>query len=419
MSSEVPTPADADIQGPGRRRFLQALAALGIGSIIGDPPAHSSLRILAGVAGPKSDDEQGAFALSEMTIAGLQEAYASGRLTSKHVVELYLNRIHEIDRAGPRLQSVLELNPEVLSIAQALDVERASGRVRGPLHGVPILLKDIIDTADRMHTTAGSYALMGSYPQKDAFIVERLREAGAIILGKANLSEWSNCRSTNPTSGWSARGGVTRNPYVLDRTACGSSSGTAVAVSANLAMAGIGAETDGSISCPASANGLVGVKPTVGLLSRSGLIPISFSQDSAGPLARTVRDAAILLGAMRGVDGRDITTDASRPYLAEDYVAALDKGSLKCARVGVMRIHFESIAPVGPVFTEALDVMREAGATIVDDVEFPSIDDLQRAEIVVLLCEFKDMIWEYLATRGPEERHRTLADLIHFNNENA
>lgn len=416
MSFEVPAPAD--IQGPGRRRFLQALAALGVGSIVGDPPAKTALRFLAPDATPRSDDEQGAFSLAEITISGLQEAYASGRWTSKQVVELYVDRIHALDRAGPRLQSILELNPDVMSIAASLDAERAAGRVRGPLHGVPLLLKDVIDTADRMRTTAGSYALMGSFAPRDAFIVERLREAGAIILGKTNLSEWSNCRSTNATSGWSARGGLTRNPYVLDRTACGSSSGTAVAVAANLALAGIGVETDGSISCPASANGLVGVAPTVGLLSRSGLIPISYAQDTAGPLTRTVRDAAVLLGAMRGVDGRDLATDASQPHLAEDYVAALDKGSLKGVRLGVMRMHTE-VAPVGPVFTQALDVMRDAGATIVDNVEFPSIEDLQRAEVLVLLCEFKDMIREYLAMRGPEERHRTLADLIRFNNENA
>ena len=417
MTAEVLSPSD--VQHPERRRFLQALTALGVGGLVGDPSAHSAVRLFAPDAGPPRDGEQGLFPLSEMTFSELQDAYARGRWTATQVVELYLKRIAEIDQAGPRLQSILESNPDALSIARTLDAERKAGHVRGLLHGVPILLKDVIDTAYRMHTTAGSYALMSSIALRDAFIVERLREAGAIILGKTNLSEWSNCRSTNATSGWSARGGLTRNPYILDRSACGSSSGTAVSVSANLAMAGIGAETDGSISCPASANGLVGVKPTVGLLSRAGLIPISFAQDTAGPLARTVRDAAILLGVMRGVDTHDFATDASQPHLTEDYVAALDKGSLKGARVGVMRLHFESVAPVGTVFNTALDVLRDAGATIVDHVEFPSIEELQRAEVVVLLCEFKDMIREYLATRGPEERHRSLADLIRFNNENA
>lgn len=411
MSSEAPFR-------PGRRQFLQALGALSVGRIIGEPPLLSAAA--PEVPSPTTpSEEQGTFALNEITIAALQRAYAERRFTSVQVVDLYLRRIEQIDRAGPRLRSVLELNPDVHSIARRLDAERASGRVRGPLHGVPLLLKDVIDTADRMRTTAGSLALMGSFALRDAFIVERLRDAGAIILGKANLSEWSNCRSTNPTSGWSARGGLTRNPYVLDRTACGSSSGTAVAISANLSTAGIGAETDGSISCPASANGLVGVKPTVGLLSRSGLIPISFAQDTAGPLARTVTDAAILLGAMRGVDDRDITTDGSRDHLQEDYVAALDKGSLKGARIGVMRLHYEDATQVAPVFTATLDAMRHAGATVIDNVDAPSIDDLQQAEVIVLLCEFKDMIRQYLSTRGPEERHRSLADLIQFNIDNA
>ena len=411
-------PSDAP-SGPGRRQFLQTLGALGVSRFIGASPSAGAAEFPSPAPSPSSGAEQGTFALSEITIAGLQKAYAERRFTSEQVVDLYLHRIDEIDRAGPRLQSVLELNPDVHAIARQLDAERASGNVRGPLHGVPVLLKDVIDTADRMRTTAGSLALMGSFALRDAFIVVRLRAAGAIILGKTNLSEWSNCRSTKPTSGWSARGGLTRNPYVLDRTACGSSSGTGVAVSANLATAGIGVETDGSISCPASANGLVGVKPTVGLLSRSGVIPISFAQDTAGPMARTVTDAAMLLGAMRGVDVRDITTDGSRGHLKEDYVAALDRDSLSGARIGVMRVHYESVAPVGPVFTEALDAIRDAGATVIDDVNVPRIEDLQRAEVVVLLCEFKDMIREYLSTRGPEERHRTLADLIQFNIENA
>ncbi|HEX6314739.1 MAG TPA: amidase [Gemmatimonadaceae bacterium] len=380
--------------------------------------APESGRLESSVAA-SSPQGQGAFPLNEITIAELQSAYARKRFTSEQVVELYLDRISEIDRAGPNLLSILELNPDAQVIARELDAERAAGRVRGPLHGVPIVLKDVIDTADKMHTTAGSFALLGSKPPRDAFIVERLRSAGAIILGKANLSEWSNCRSTNGTSGWSARGGLTKNPYVLDRSACGSSSGTAVAVSANLVSAGIGVETDGSISCPASANGLVGVKPTVGLLSRSGLIPISFAQDTAGPVARTVTDAAILLGAMRGVDVRDLATDGSQGHLEVDYAGGLDAGALRGARIGVMRLHNEPQHPADPVFEGALAALRDAGATVVDNVDPPSIEDLQRAEVLVLLCEFKDLIREYLATRGPEEPHRSLADLIRFNVENA
>jgi amidase len=353
-----------------------------------------------------------------MTIASLQQAYLEKRFTAEEVVQLYLGRIDALDRVGPRLHSLIEVNPDALSIARRLDTERAAGRLRGPLHGVPVVLKDVIDTADKMHTTAGSLALLGSKPQRDAFIVQRLRDAGAILLGKTNLSEWSNCRSTMATSGWSARGGLTRNPYVLDRTASGSSSGTAASVAANLAMIGVGAETDGSISSPASANGLVGVKPTVGLLSRSGIIPISYSQDTAGPLARTVTDAALLLTAMTGKDARDLATDAS-PSDPVDYTAGLHRGALKGTRIGVAQPAADSGPHTLDVLRESLDVMRHAGATVVEDVEVPSTEEIQRAEIVVLLCEFKDVIREYLATRGPEERHRTLADLIRFNVENA
>jgi amidase len=404
--------------GLDRRRFLHSAAAVGValaaGGRIPGSPAGGETRALRRLAWPAPD-----FELNEITISALQKGMAEGRYTAREVVELYVRRIDAIDRAGPQLRAVLEVNPDAFAIADALDAERRAGKVRGPLHGIPVLLKDVIDTADRMHTTAGSYALMGSFAPRDAFIVERLRAAGAVILGKTNMSEWSNARSTRATSGWSARGGLTKNPYVLDRTACGSSSGTAVAIAANLATLGVGAETDGSIACPASANCLVGIKPTVGLWSRSGLIPISYSQDTAGPMARTVTDAAILLGALTGVDGRDAATDASDGRALTDYLSHLDDGALRGARIGVLRRRFELDTALAAVLDNAVAVMRASGATIIDNLEVPSFEEVQNPETMVLICEFKDAIREYLESRGPEERHRTLADLIRFNRDNA
>lgn len=359
------------------------------------------------------------FELNEVTVAGLQDLMTKKRHTARSIVDLYLRRIDSIDRAGPGLRSIIEVNPDAMKIAADLDAERRAGKVRGPLHGVPVLLKDVVDTADGMHTTAGSLALMGSFAERDAFVVERLRAAGAIILGKTNLSEWSNARSPRSTAGWSARGGLTKNPYVLDRSACGSSSGTGVALAANLATLGIGVETDGSISCPASANALVGVRPTVGLWSRSGIIPLSFSIDTAGPMARTVTDAAILLGALTGADGRDLATNAANGYAQLDYVSTLDRKALSGARIGVLRRHIETSGPLNKLFDQSLDLMRQEGATVVDEIEVPSIDELAQYQSIVLICEFKDAIREYLRTRGPEEKHRTLADLIRFNRENA
>lgn len=398
-----------------RRRFLHSAAALGAAAMAGDGRG----RIVA-----EAPDESGPvaapdFELNEVTVAGLQDLMTKKRHTAKSVVELYLRRIDSLDRAGPGLRSIIEVNPDALQVATGLDAERRAGKLRGPLHGVPVLLKDVLDTADRMRTTAGSLALMGSTPPRDAFLVERLRAAGAVILGKTNLSEWSNARSPRSTAGWSARGGLTRNPYVLDRSACGSSSGTGVAIAANLATLGIGAETDGSISCPASANSLVGVRPTVGLWSRSGLIPLSFSIDTAGPMARTVTDAAILLGALTGVDGRDFATNASADYAQSDYVSTLDRKALQGARIGVLRRHLETGSGLNRLFDAALDVMRSEGATIVEEIEVPTIDEVPQYQAAVLVCEFKDAIREYLRTRGPEEKHRTLADLIRFNRENA
>ena len=402
-----------------RRRFLQSVGAMGAVGVFGGRSSRVPDEFLVPRSFQGPGTGQSSFVLHEMSVSALQRAYAEKRYSTEEVVDLYLKRIDQVDRAGPMLRAVIETNPDAHAIARELDKERAAGRIRGPLHGVPILLKDVIDTADRMHTTAGSLALLGSFPRRDAFIVERLRAAGAVILGKTNMSEWSNCRSTNGTSGWSARGGLTRNPYVLDRTAGGSSSGTGAAVSANLTMLGIGAETDGSIEYPASANGLVAVKPTVGLCSRSGVIPISFSQDTPGPFARTVHDAALLLGALTGVDGRDPATDASQRRSMTDYVSTLDAGALKGARIGVLRVPLDEMTSVAPAFATALEAIKSAGATLVEDLSLPPLDELRRAEVLVLLCEFKDAIREYLGTRGPEERHRSLADLIRFNNENA
>jgi amidase len=410
-------PADID-----RRRFLHSAAAFGAIAVAGE-------RLESGPAAPPRIAEAGtprrlawaepSFELNEVTVAELQRMMAEGRHTARSVLELYVRRIDAIDRAGPILRSIVELNPDAFRIADELDAERRDGKVRGPLHGVPVLLKDVIDTADRMHTTAGSYALINSFATRDAFIAARLRAAGAIILGKTNLSEWSNARSPRSTAGWSARGGLTKNPYVLDRTACGSSSGTGVAIAANLATLGIGVETDGSISCPSSANSLVGVRPTVGLWSRAGIIPLSFSMDTAGPMARTVTDAAIMLGALTGIDVRDIATDASDGRALHDYTTALDKGALRGARIGVMRRHAQMDRTLDELFTESIDLMRDAGAHVVEDIEIPTIEELPHAQAVVLLCEFKDAIREYLRARGPDERHRTLADLIRFNRENA
>jgi len=357
------------------------------------------------------------FELNEITIGDLQKQLAEGRYTSKAVTELYLRRIDAIDRAGPHLRSVIEVNPDAMAIADALDKERKAGKVRSPLHGVPVLLKDVVDTADRMRTTSGSLALAGSHAPRDAFIVERLREAGAILLGKTNLSEWSNARSSRATSGWSARGGLTKNPYVLDRTACGSSSGTGVAIAANLATLGVGAETDGSIACPSSANCLVGIKPTIGLWSRSGLIPVSYSFDTPGPMARTVTDAAILLGLLTGVDVRDIATDASEGNALRDYTPALDPAALKGARIGVLTRGVTENSPLADFFVEQLRAMESAGAVLVSEFDLPSIEEMRVPKAVVLLCELKDAMREYLRSRGPTEPHKELADLIRFNAE--
>jgi amidase len=354
------------------------------------------------------------FPLEELTIRDLQDAMASGRYTSQQLVELYLRRIVEIDRTGPTLRSISDINPDALSIAGDLDAERRQGRVRGPLHGIPLVIKDNIDTADRMPTTAGSLALEGTIAGHDAFVVERLRAAGAVILAKASLSEWANFRSTHSSSGWSARAGQVRNPYVLDRNPCGSSSGSGVAVAANLAAVAVGTETDGSVTCPASVNGVVGIKPTIGLVSRTGIIPIAHSQDTAGPMARTVTDAAILLTAMSGHDPRDPVTERAGDR-TQDYAAGLDAAALKGARIGVSRaVHFGYSPPADRRVEAAVEVMRAQGAVIIDPVEIPNLGRLDACEMEILLYEFKADLNAYLATR-PGARVRTLADLIAFN----
>ena len=357
------------------------------------------------------------FELDELTITDLQEGMNTGRFTARSLVESYLDRINEIDRGGPGLNSVIELNPDAPAIAEAMDLERRGEQLRGPLHGVPVLLKDNLDTADRMMTTAGSCALIGSKPPADSFVAQRLREAGAVILGKTNMSEWAYIRSRKATSGWSARGGLTRNPYALDRNPCGSSSGSGVAVSANLCAAAIGTETDGSIVCPASINGIVGIKPTVGLISRSGIIPISHSQDSAGPMCRTVRDAAIVLGVLAGTDAAEVATAANPSASASQFIAYLDRGGLKGARIGVVRHYFAY--PAAPLMEAALEVMQGQGAILVDPVTIEAIRSLGRSERTVLLYELKADLNTYLARLGPDAPVHSLREVIEFNLCNA
>jgi amidase len=354
------------------------------------------------------------FELEEATIAEFQEAMASGDLTSRSLTEAYLSRIEALDRRGPVLRAMLDLNPDALAIADALDAERRAGRVRSPLHGIPVVIKDNIDTADGMTTTAGSRALEGAIAPRDAFLVERLREAGAVILGKTNLSEWANFRSTRSSSGWSGRGGQARNPYALDRSPCGSSSGSAIAVAANLAAVSVGTETDGSIVCPAGATGVVGIKPTVGLVSRSGIIPIAHSQDVAGPMARTVADAAALLSAMTGEDRRDASTAGSRPE--PDYTRFLDPDGLRGARIGVVRARMTGYHPgTDSLLETAIADMRAAGAVVVDSLAVPHHGAYGGAEWTILLYEFKHGLNAYLAGLGDAAPVRTLADVIAFN----
>jgi amidase len=359
------------------------------------------------------------FELEEATVAELQAAMQAGQHTAHGLAERYLARIQELDRQGdlpPR--SVIELNPDALAIAAALDRERKEKGPRGPLHGIPVLIKDNIATADRMQTTAGSLALVGAVPKRDAFIVERLRAAGAVILGKTNLSEWANFRSTRSSSGWSGRGGQCRNPYALDRTPSGSSSGSGAATAANFCAVSVGTETDGSIVSPSAASSLVGLKPTVGLVSRSGIIPISHSQDTAGPMTRTVADAAALLSALVGIDPADAATAASRGQAHADYTRFLDPDGLKGARIGVPRERFFGYhAATDALVEQALELMKARGATLVDPAPIPTAAKLDDPEFEVLLHEFKADLEAYLAGLGEGSHPRTLADLIRYNEE--
>jgi len=360
----------------------------------------------------------GAFDLEETTLLELQQEMESGTETSRSIAEKYLARIQTVDRQGPAIRAVIELNPEALAAADALDAERRSGKTRGPLHGIPILIKDNIGTADRMTTTAGSLALAGSIPIRDAWVVCKLREAGAVLLGKTNLSEWANFRSTRSTSGWSGRGGQTRNPYALDRNPCGSSSGSSAAVAANLCAAAIGTETDGSIVCPSSANSIVGIKPTVGLVGRSGIIPIAHSQDTAGPMARTVADSAILLGAIAGRDPLDPVTRESAGKSHADYAVFLDPKGLAGARIGIPRKLFGFHDRVDQLMNTAMEAMKAHGATLIDPVEIGSLGKLDDPEYQVLLYEFKADLNAYLAGLGPGASVRSLKELIEYNERN-
>jgi len=352
--------------------------------------------------------------LDEMTISDLAEKMTSGTFTSRSVTEMYLARIESVDRQGPALHSVIELNPEALAIADALDKERKERGPRGPLHGIPVLIKDNIDTADRMATTAGSLALIGARPPEDAFLVQQLRRAGAVILGKTNLSEWANIRSNHSTSGWSGRGGLTKNPYALDRNTSGSSSGSAAAVTANLCTVAVGTETDGSIVSPSSINGIVGLKPTVGLVSRAGVIPISHSQDTAGPMARTVHDAAILLGALAGVDRNDPAT-ARGQQTPVDFTRHLDPDGLKGARIGVVRKYFGFLPSVDEITKAALDALTSQGAILVDPADIATIGKFDDSETTVLRYELKADLNRYLARLGPTAPVHSLKEIIEYN----
>ena len=358
------------------------------------------------------------FELGEITVAELQGAMRSGRLTARSLAEKYLARIEKVDKHGPAVNSVIEVNPDALAIAGELDRERKAKGPRGPLHGIPVLIKDNIATRDRMMTTAGSLALVGASPPKDAFVVKRLREAGAVILGKTNPSEWANIRSSHSTSGWSGRGGLTRNPYALDRNPSGSSSGSAVAVSANFCALALGTETDGSIICPSCVNGIVGIKPTVGLVSRAGIIPIAHSQDTAGPMARTVTDAAILLGALAGVDADDPATELSRGKAPTEYTNFLDPSGLRGSRIGVVRKFFGISDAVDKLMNQAIEEMKRQGAVMVDPADLGTMDQLGDSELQVLLYELRADLNSYLAALGPGAPVHSLREIIEFNERN-
>jgi amidase len=399
-----------------RRSFLKAgsVAGLAATTLVGAScNLFSGEKKEKGVPGYENVDQ---FELSEVTIDMLQQKMQNKEYTSRSITELYLKRIDAIDKAGPKLNAVIQVNPDALNMADAMDKERAKGKVRGPMHGIPVLIKDNIDTGDNMMTTAGALALVGNFAKQDAFIVHKLREAGAVLLGKTNLSEWANFRSTHSTSAWSSRGGQTKCPYILDRNPSGSSAGSGSAVSANLCAIAIGTETDGSIVSPSSVNGVVGIKPTVGLWSRSGIIPISKTQDTAGPMARTVRDAAILLGALAGEDPQDTYTLAAKGKTQPDYTRYLDAKGLHGKRIGVEKDGLKVSPGMDRLFQDAIAVLKSKGATIVEVELYKEIKQAGHDEFTVLLYEFKDGVNQYLGKSN--SKMKSLTDVIEFNKQN-
>ncbi len=394
-----------------RRKFLKntSAAGLGISSILA---AGNFASAKTSVENIPSDN----FELNEITIDELQEAMQSGKYTSRSITEMYLKRIAAIDKSGPYLNAIIELNPDALSIADAMDKERKAGKIRSAMHGIPVLIKDNINTGDKMMTTAGASALEGNHAAKDAFIVQQLRTAGAVLMGKTNLSEWANFRSTNACSGWSSRGGQTKCPYILERNPSGSSSGSGAAVAANLCAIAIGTETNGSVVSPSSVNGIVGIKPTVGLLSRSGIIPISSTQDTAGPMARTVKDAAIFLGALTGVDDEDAVTKNSDGKFLKDYTQNLTAKALQGKRIGIEKAFLEGNKQITDVYNAAIDVLKNQGATVVEIELQKALDDLGNAEFLVLQYEFKDGVNKYLSNANAKVK--SLKEVIEFNKQN-
>jgi amidase len=414
-------PSEVNLRGISRRNVLQT-GILGVAgaALSSNVPAHA-------LASADEGSPVKPFVFDEATISDLQVRMKSGEISAQSLTQAYLARIDEIDDAcvrtacmtmkKPGLNSVIELNPDALKIAKELDFERKDKGARGPMHGIPVLIKDNIETSDRMQTTAGSLALVGPPAAQDSAVARKLREAGAVILGKTNLSEWANIRSSHSTSGWSGRGGLTKNPYALDRNACGSSSGSGAATSANLCTVAVGSETDGSIVCPSSANGIVGIKPTLGLISRAGIIPIAHSQDTAGPMARTVRDAAILLGALAGSDPRDKFTIEANAKMQKDYTQFLDASGLKGARLGIARKYFGFSDAVDAFMNHLIDEMKAAGAVIVDPADLETHGKFDETELLVLMYELKADLNAYLATR-PHAQVKSLADVIAFNEKN-
>ena len=397
-----------------RRDFLTSgtLAAAGVSSLLSSCKPDSSKTITPTNTTETIPD----FELSEESIGGLQDKMSSDKYTSEQITKLYLDRIDAIDKKGPLLNSVIEINPDALSIAKTLDDERKAGKVRGPMHGIPVLIKDNIDTADKMQTTAGALAMEGHIAPVDSFVATKLREAGAVILGKTNLSEWANFRSSHSCSGWSSRGGQTKNPYILDHNPCGSSAGSGAAVAANLCTVAVGTETDGSVTCPSSVNCIVGIKPTVGLVSRTGIIPISATQDTAGPMGRSVKDVAILLGAMAGIDEKDAVTKESEGKAKPDYTKFLDPNGLKGKRIGIEKKPQGDNQYLNALQQKAIDLMKQQGTEIVEVEYLDKINKLGGDEFLVLQYEFKDGLNKYLSTANATLK--TLTDVIEFNKKN-